>query len=213
MIQSAADIFNKHASDYQSKFMDVSLYADTLDLFCEQLPPGAKVLELACGPGNITRYLLDKRPGLCILATDIAPNMLELAKANNPEASFQWLDCKDMSGIKDTYDAVMCGFCLPYLSGPESRKLINELGNRIKPGGTLYLSCMEENKHHQSGIKTNSHGDHIYVYYHTADKLLESLSSNHFQLVELSRKQIAASDGSSTTELMLIASKTGITFE
>lgn len=213
MIQSAADIFNKHASDYQSKFMDVSLYAGTLDVFCEQLPADAKVLELACGPGNITRYLLDKRPDLSILGTDIAPNMLELAKANNPAARFQWLDCKDMSGIKDTYDAVVCGFCLPYLSGPESGKLIGDLGSRIKPGGTLYLSCMEENEYHQSGIKTNSHGDQIYVHYHTADLLLEYLSANHFALIELSRKRSPASDGSSTTELMIIASKTGITFE
>jgi len=40
----------------------------------------AKVLELACGPGNITKCLLSKRPDLEILATDIAPNILELAK-------------------------------------------------------------------------------------------------------------------------------------
>lgn len=213
MIQSAADIFNKHASDYQSKFMGVSLYADTLDLFCEQVPTGGKVLELACGPGNITRYLLNKRPDLRILGTDIAPNMLELAKANNPSASFEWLDCKDMSSIKDTYHAVMCGFCLPYLSGAESMKLISDIYTIIKPGGVLYLSCMEENEYHQSGIKTNSHGDHVYVHYHTTDLLLEYLSANHFRLMELSRKRSPASDGSSTTDLMIIASKTGITFE
>lgn len=31
----AIDIFNKNAEEYQLQFMNVDLYADTLDLFCD----------------------------------------------------------------------------------------------------------------------------------------------------------------------------------
>lgn len=212
-LYSAAEIFNKHALLYQSRNMDVSLYADTLDRFCTPMPQGASVLELACGPGNITRYLLDKRPDLKILATDIAPNMLELAKANNPEAEFRWLDCRDLSGITETYDGILCGFCLPYLSQEESAALMRSCAAILKPGGMLYLSCMEESTWHQSGVETNSAGDKTYMYYHKASFLMDSLSDAGFHNIELSRKVTQTGDKPVTTDLVLTGLKAGIVFE
>ena len=42
-----------------------------------------QVLEIACGPGNITKYISRLRPDFQITAIDLSPNMIELAKANN----------------------------------------------------------------------------------------------------------------------------------
>lgn len=51
--------------------MDVTLYQDTLVVFAATVAnERAEILELACGPGNVTRYLLDKCPGWKILGTD-----------------------------------------------------------------------------------------------------------------------------------------------
>ena len=84
MDRSSSDpirLFDSQAAYYQAKYMDVGRYAASLDLFCSSIErTDADVLEIACGPGSITRYLLDKRPDLRILGTDAAPNMLELAK-------------------------------------------------------------------------------------------------------------------------------------
>ena len=96
--------------------MDVSLYHESLNAFVSILPQNAKVLELACGPGNLTRYLVDKRKDLQVLATDLAEKMLELARGNVPEAVFQKMDCRDISLLNQTFDALVVGFCLPYLS-------------------------------------------------------------------------------------------------
>lgn len=210
---SASDIFNKNALLYQSRFMDVSLYADTFDRFCSHLATGAKVLELGCGPGNVTRQLLTQRPDLKILATDIAPNMLELAKANSPGAEFRLLDCRNLSGITDTYDGILSGFCLPYLSEEESTSLIRNCAAILKPKGILYLSCMEENEHYQSGIKTSSSGDKVYMYYHSARFLTDSLSDAGFQDIELTRKTTLAGDEPDNTDLVITALKAGIVFE
>lgn len=212
-LYSAADIFNKNALLYQSRFMDVSLYADCLDHFCKHLPHTAKVLELACGPGNITRYLLNRRPDLKILATDIAPNMLELAKANNPGAEFRLLDCRDMSAITETYDGILCSFCLPYLSEEESTELMRSCAVILKPDGILYLSCMEETEHCQSGIKASSTGDKTYMYYHRAAFLENSLYDTGFQSIKLSRKITQAANEPDNIDLVFTALKAGIVFE
>jgi 2-polyprenyl-3-methyl-5-hydroxy-6-metoxy-1,4-benzoquinol methylase len=49
--------WNKIASIYQDKFMELELYNDTYDFICSSIDkPKAKLLEIGCGPGNITKY-------------------------------------------------------------------------------------------------------------------------------------------------------------
>ena len=61
--------------------MDVTLYDDSYKQFCELLPlERARVLDAACGPGNVSRYLLAQRPNLDLLGIDLAPRMVELAR-------------------------------------------------------------------------------------------------------------------------------------
>ena len=58
----AVDLFNKLAKSYQEKYMNIEAYSNTLDKFCNELDKGGKIFEFGCGPGNITRYLQNKRP-------------------------------------------------------------------------------------------------------------------------------------------------------
>ena len=93
----AVDVFDRQAHNYEQKFMDVSLYHHSLDKYCDRLSSAqATVLELACGPGNITAYVLGKMPELQILGTDLSPAMLALARKNNPAAVFELLDCRNI---------------------------------------------------------------------------------------------------------------------
>jgi len=59
----AVEVFNKLAHIYQEGFMDVSMYYDSFDTFCQYIPKAnASLLELACGPGNITPIPVNKTP-------------------------------------------------------------------------------------------------------------------------------------------------------
>lgn len=205
--QIAVNVFNKHANAYQEKFMDVSLYHDTFDLFCKSIKnKNAEVLELACGPGNITKYLLEKRPDLKIMGTDLAPNMISLAKINNPTAEFQLMDCKDISKLEKKYDGIMCGFCLPYLSKEETLKLIGDSAQILNSGGVLYISTMEDD-YSKSGFKKGSQGDDIFMHYHEAGYLTDALKQNNFELIDLQRKHSAMTTGEKVIDLVLIAER------
>ena len=81
--------WNKIAELYQEKFMDLTMYNASYDRFIELLNPNARVLEIGCGPGNITRYLLSKNNDFKIKGIDVAPNMIKLAKKNNPTADIE----------------------------------------------------------------------------------------------------------------------------
>lgn len=201
----AVDVFDKNASLYQTKFMDVSMYHDSFDLFCSRIQKKeAEILELACGPGNITKYLLDKRPDFKILGTDLAPNMIELAKLNNPSASFQLLDSRDITSLNKRYDAIMCGFILPYLSKEETEQLIKDAALMLNSQGIIYMSTMEDD-YSKSGFKKGSTGDEIFMHYHQANYLLEFLNNSGFELIDLQRKIYLGQDNSNIVDLLIIA--------
>ena len=205
--QIAVAIFDKRASEYQNKFMDVNLYSNSFNLFCDSIPkPNADILELACGPGNITRYLLEKRPDFNILGTDLSPNMLVLAQKNNPNTAFQLLDCRDLARLNKKYDAIMCGFGLPYLSKKEAVKLIEDASMLLAPCGVFYLSTMEDD-YSKSGFKRGSAGDEMYIHYHEADYLLEALKRSDFEIIDLKRQDFPMPDGTKMTDLVIIAKK------
>lgn len=203
----AVAVFDKLAKEYQDKFMDVSLYSDTFDFFCDSISrENAEVLEIACGPGNITNYLLGKRPDLKILGIDLAPKMIELAKDNNPTAKFQIMDCRDIEIFENKFDAIVCGFCLPYLSKEETKKLIADSSILLNPDGLLYISTMEAD-YSNSGLQKGSSGDEIYMHFHEAGYLTAFLKENHFTVLSVVRKNSIMSNGTEVVDLVIISKR------
>ncbi|KUG09589.1 class I SAM-dependent methyltransferase [Solirubrum puertoriconensis] len=202
------DAFDKMAQAYQDRYMDLDLYNDTYDAFCALLPqPHARILELGCGPGNITRYLLAQRPDYRITATDVAPAMVQLAQQNNPTATCQLLDCRALDQLTEQYDGIVCGFCLPYLSQADCAKLIHDCAARLSDAGVLYLSAIEGD-YQQSGFESSSNGQHkAYVHYHQEAYLREHLTRSGFAVAELMRKHFNKPDGTPSVHLIFITRK------
>ncbi|WNJ17698.1 class I SAM-dependent methyltransferase [Pontibacter sp. G13] len=201
--RKAIDLFNRKASEYQAKYMDVSAYHESLDIFCESIERVyADVLELACGPGNVTKYLLDKRPNWQILATDLAPQMLELAQINNPQAETELMDIRSLTYLHRKFDGVICSFGLPYLSQEEAAQLVNDAVQVLHSDGVLYLSTMS-GAYDRSGWEQPSDGgpDQMYIHYHERDYLVNCMKEAGFSMIYESAKPLESSD---LVDLMLI---------
>jgi len=204
-IVKAADAFNKSAKIYQDKFMDVSCYGELLNTFCDQITAdNARILDIACGPGNITKYLLNKRPDFKVLGIDLSSKMLELAQANNPTARFQLMDCRQIDTIGEKFDAVTCGFCLPYLTAEEALELIANVPGILKPGGVFYLSTMKEDDNNKSRYQISSTGDKVWVNYHQQAYLTQAFQEHNFEVIALRDFTSADNDGLKTSDLILI---------
>lgn len=199
------DVFDKHAAAYQDRFMDVSLYHDSLDVFCNAIQmQDAAVFELACGPGNITKYLLSKRPDLKIFGIDLSQNMIALARQNCPEAVFEVMDCRDISNLEKKYNGVVAGFYFPYLSREEVAKVIGDASALLTPSGVLYISTMEDD-YATSGWRTSSTGDKVYMYNHEEGYLTAALEKNGFKIIDLQRKEYPGRDGEKVVDLIITA--------
>lgn len=200
---SAKEIFDRYAPIYEQRFMDVSAYSKSLQQFCALLPENADILEIACGPGNVTRFIIDQRPDLRILATDIAPNMLDLAKKNVPAAEIMELDCRKISTLDRKFDAIVAAFCLPYLTLQEAQCFVQDCGALLNENGMLYVSTME-GEHDRCGLTLPSTGEGpgTYMSFYTEHYLQNTMEEAGFTLVLCDRVQ-QSSD--SDIDLLLIA--------
>lgn len=199
------ETWNKVAKLYEERFMDLDLYNDTYDAFCEKLTKkDPTVLEVGCGPGNITKYLLSKRPDLIIEGIDISPNMIALAKTNNPPANFKVMDSRNIATIKRKYDAIVCGFCIPYFSESDLTKFIRNCKNLMSNNGILYLSFVE-GEQSLSGFQTGSSGDRTFFYYHSLKKLEKELNKNSFTNIKVIHKTFIKRDRSEEVHTILLA--------
>lgn len=176
------DTWNNIATLYQDKFMELDLYNETYDFICSSIDkPNAKLLEIGCGPGNITKYLIAKRPDFDVLGIDMAPKMVELAKQNNPTARFAVMDSRQINKLDTKYDGIIGGFCLPYLSKTECDELISNSYDLLNDNGLIYLSFVEGDPE-KSGFKVGS-GGRVYFYYHKLDDI--KLQMSRFKFGEL----------------------------
>lgn len=207
--KESAETYNNAAKNYQDKVMDMDLYNDTYDKFCSLIDKkNPDILEVACGPGNITKYLYSKRIDFKILAIDLAPSMIELAKINNPNGDFKVMDCRNIEELDKKFDAIICGFCMPYLSQNECSKMITDFSNLLRPNGLLYFSTMEDD-YDKSGYETTSFSgeDMVYIYYHQADFLEDCLITNGLKTIYLERKDCPEPDGGVFSDMIFIARK------
>jgi SAM-dependent methyltransferase len=103
---------------------------------------GGLVLELGCGSGALTRYLVEA--GHRVLATDASPAMLELARAAVPGAG----DVRVLRLPEDPLPAadaiVSIGHVLSYLTDEDQvRRSLVAIATALRPGGVLAIDLCD----------------------------------------------------------------------
>lgn len=204
--RKAVDLFNKLADTYRERFFSVEAYRDPLFRFLAYLKNEASVLDVACGPGNISHFLLKQKPGLKLTGMDLAPNMIQLAEQLNPDGSFLVHDAMEIDLLEESFDAITVGFLFPYLSKEQVELFIQKAWRKLNKHGILYLSTMED-LYENSRIRTSSTGDEVMMYYYESTFLVNLLEKTGFQILLTHTQPYAVSDTETDTDLILIAAK------
>lgn len=105
------------------------------------LHPGETVLDLACGPGTLTRRLADAvgDDGL-VIAADLSEPMLARATRAVPASNtvFVRADAMSLPLRDDTVDAVSCSLCLHLV--PDLDTALDQIARVLRPGGRLAVA-------------------------------------------------------------------------
>jgi len=99
-----------------------------------------RVIEFGCGTGLFTEILAGKASAL--LATDIAPGMLEIAKqrVKAPTVTFQVEDCQHSSLTDGAFDTAFLSLVIHFT---EPERTVAEMRRILRPGGTVLMANID----------------------------------------------------------------------
>ena len=137
-------VFSRHAEAYKSRLDEIMARGEARGrlrmLEGSGAAPGMTVLDLACGPGNITRLLAWRvRPDGRVLGVDLARGMIALAAREHPPRT--WFAVMDIErlGLSDkAFDAITCGHGLQF--APDLDRALREAWRVLRPSGILAAS-------------------------------------------------------------------------
>ena len=131
------EVFSRHALAYQQRleqFMESNAARGrhrVIELVAAR--PGMRVLDLACGPGTLTRRLaMQVAPGGEVVGVDLAWGMIELARAaETPNARFEVMDIEQLAFADASFDAAACGHGIQF--APHLGTVLREVRRVLRP--------------------------------------------------------------------------------
>jgi SAM-dependent methyltransferase len=131
------------AMNFYDEIMVPRLFQPWAELLLNQMNPqlGQSVLDVACGPGTVTRLAaLRVGPSGQVTGCDLSPAMLELARSKGADgagAPIDFLECPaDALRVSDdAFDLVTCQQGLQFF--PDRPAALAEMRRALRPGGKL----------------------------------------------------------------------------
>jgi ubiquinone/menaquinone biosynthesis C-methylase UbiE len=126
------------------KYIDATL---ALAIERLELAGDERVLDVACGTGELERRLLERWPTLHVTGLDVSPNMLRHAAEKSTAASLLAAEAHRLPFAEASFDVVICANAFHYFRQPD--KSLAEMRRVLRPAGRLvlvdwcddYLSC------------------------------------------------------------------------
>lgn len=130
--------FNRSALTYDSACRVQRSMAGRLMAALDQAVP-ARILELGCGTGYLTRLLAERYPGAAILAVDFAGRMVEVARHRvaGRRVEFMVADAES-AGFGSGWDLVISNATIQWFCTPA--ETLSRLGSGLSPGGRMLHS-------------------------------------------------------------------------
>ncbi len=139
------------AASFYSKYWDAQLAeAHETVLAAAQLKPGERVLDVACGNGQLSLPAA-KAVGLTgsVLGLDISQSMVDTARdrageSEVPNVTFDRCDAEGLNVEEASFDVVICSLGLMYVPSP--RTALQQMFGALAPGGRIAVSIWGERR-------------------------------------------------------------------
>jgi len=177
-------IFDEYAESYASKYMDLVEQETAMEFLAEHIPCSqCEILDVGCGPGNLSMLLLRYRPQARISGIDGSPNMINLAQKNIPHGDFTISDINEISHLDQCFDCILCGFLIPYLNFECTENLIRKLSNALKSGGLFYLVFMDSAIDLSKEVRSSDGTQSLTTHFYTKNTLTKLLHDYHLTVI------------------------------
>jgi len=132
------DTYNKIAEYWAKDHAQDNWWIKVTDEFLSLLTPGTKILDLGCGAGIKSKYLIDH--GFQVTGIDFSERMIEIAKSRVPSEEFRVLDLRDLDSLDEAFEGILGQAVLLHIPKNEIKGVLIKIKNRLKDNGFLYIA-------------------------------------------------------------------------
>jgi len=110
-----------------------------LELVGERVPAEADILDMICGPGHISKMIMDIKPRAKIVGVDIDEEAIDYAKEHYPGIKFVHADANTWQSEKK-FDFILVNAGLHHLYYFDQTECLRKLKTMIKPDGFAIIA-------------------------------------------------------------------------
>ena len=153
--------------------------------FATQIPSGETVLEIGCGPGEVSGFL--QRQGVKCLGTDISAQMIEAAREYFPEVQFEVQDFFRLGYDDDAFCGVVGFYAIVNLVLEEVRAMLVEVQRVLKHAGLFLFSFHIDEGEAKIDVENffNHEGNALTFYCFNVDDVKALVESAGYQVVDI----------------------------
>ena len=203
--ENIKSVYEKYAHEFDEKIASLEIYNETYDYLLKKIQDKSDILDLACGPGNVSNYLKKRMPELKITGVDISEGMIDIAKKRIRDGKFIVQDICDVQ-FETKFDCVICAFAIPYLNLQETTQVIGIIRQNLRTNGHYYLSFIEGSK---EGFERQSFTgkDKLFIYYHSKESVLKILNRQLLSVIKKFKIDYHEQDGTITNEVVYVGKR------
>ncbi|MBR9682063.1 MAG: class I SAM-dependent methyltransferase [Candidatus Aenigmarchaeota archaeon] len=165
-------MYDERVEEFQKQF-GTNVMKPDMDKFVALLN-GNRVLDVGCGSGNQTKYLVENN--LDTTGIDLSDKMLEEARKRVPEAKFLKMNLLDMEFDDNSFDGIWMCACLLFVKPVDIGRTFEQFRRVLKQDGILFIATKEG-----QGQYTKNNVVH---YSYTKEEVENYLKDNDFEIIE-----------------------------
>lgn len=140
-------IFDKEASNYDSWYTsELGSFVDMVETDCAlslfNFKPGAKILDIGCGTGNLSIKLAKAKAD--VVGIDISNEMLSVAKRKSTmlgyDIEYKNMNVYDIQYEENYFDGAFCFAAFEFIDEP--LKALNEIFRVVKKGSPILIGTI-----------------------------------------------------------------------
>lgn len=168
------------AGDYAEKWRDRTLIADDMAALVARLAPGARVLDLGCGPGYDGQRLADV--GFHVVGLDLSMAMLRAGRTRGVAIPVARGDMRRLPLPDGAFDAIWLNASLLHLPRAEAPTAVAECARVLRPGALLHIAVKAGEGEERTSI-SYGHPRRRFFTYWQAPALDDLLTKTNLEII------------------------------